>query len=445
MRCCLCGTESMFETSMCFECTVRELPKLNVDTSREVDRCSTCMRYSVPPSGWTTLRFEGPEMLAYLLKKIPELAKLKLVDAYFIHSEEHSKRVRMKVSIDRTSEMDIFGLEHAEELDITWVIKGKHCLDCARAASNQTWNCVVQLRQKCQSKQTLLLLEQAILKAGLHEETTDIKGEQDGIDFFYISRTASLKLVRFIEEYAPAKVKISEQLVKLDKKSNNSRYKFAYSVEIPALNVNDLVYLPDTLGKKLSLTDMCVVLRISKSILLADSKGQVKDLGRIEYFKYARAMRVLGSSKAQRSFEVIEVDGKGIPSKMDETAKDAAPGMQLNFGKNRIYDVVLLKNDGEMVNAKTLVKGLGAGDRVIGYDLMNLNTNLEIDASIFLLKKESEVSSKWKIKRLGGGYQTEDASAMIIDAVRNDPSLLKTVNIYDENDQIIKGIGSLVL
>ncbi|KAI5169603.1 hypothetical protein NEIRO03_2684 [Nematocida sp. AWRm78] len=34
---------------------------------------------------------------------------------------------------------------------------------------------------------------------------------------------------------------------------------------------------------------------------------------------------------------------------------------------------------------------------------------------------------------------------MIIDAVRNDPSLLKTVNIYDENNQLIKGIKHLTL
>ncbi|EIJ89376.1 60S ribosomal export protein NMD3 [Nematocida parisii] len=495
MRCCLCGSESMFDTSMCYECTVRELPKLSIDTTREVDRCGTCMRYSVPPSGWTTLRFEGPEMLAYLLKKVPELARMKLVDAYFIHSEEHSKRVRMRISIDRTGELNMCSVEYSQELEIMWVIKGKHCLDCARAASNQTWNCVVQLRQKSELKQTLLLLEQSILKAGLHEECTDIKGEQDGIDFFYMSRTACLKLVRFIEESVPTKVKSSEQLVKLDKKSNNSRYKFAYSVEIPALNLNDLLYVPVPLCKKLSLTEMCIVLRISKSVLLADSKGQVKDLSRIDYFKYSKSIRVLGSSKAQSKFEVVEVDGYHKPSKSTQTTQghtrsnnssginndqghtrsnsgisnistssgisstsgissisndqghtsSGTRGIHLNFGRNMVYDVLLLKSDGELVNTKTLVKGLVPGDSVVGYDLMNLNTNLDIEGSIVLLKKESEITSKWKIKRICGGYQTESTSAMIIDAVRNDPSLLKTVNIYDENNQLIKGIKHLTL
>ncbi|KAH9386531.1 60S ribosomal export protein NMD3 [Nematocida major] len=439
MRCCLCGIESMFDASMCFDCAVRELPKLKLETTRQIDRCSTCMRYSVPPSGWTTLRFEGPEMLAYLLKKIPELSKLRLVDAYFIHSEEHSKRVRMKVSIDRTEEVGMPGAEHTEELDVTWVIKGKHCLDCARAASNQTWSCVVQLRQKSKTKQTLLLLEQAILKAGLHEETTDIKGEQDGIDFFFNSRTASLKLVRFIEDYAPSRVKVSEQLVTLDKKSNNSRYKFAYSVEIPALNVNDLLYIPEALAKKLSLTVMCIVIRISQSILLADSRGQVKDLGKVDYFRFAKSIRVVGNSKTQSLFQVVEVDGQNQHAHKGK----AGASTHLNFGRNQIYNVVLLKGDGELVDAKTLVKGLEPGVNVVGYDLINLNTNLDIDASIFLIKKETGVNLKWKIKRVGGGYQTEHASAMIIDAVRNDPSLLKTVDIYDENDKLIKGISLL--
>lgn len=436
----------MFEAPMCFECTVRELPKLKIETTRQIDRCSTCMRYSVPPSSWTTLRFEGPEMLAYLLKKIPELAKLRLVDAYFIHSEEHSKRVRMKISIERTGELGIEGIEHAEETDITWVIKGKHCLDCARAASNQTWSCVVQLRQKTLSKRTLLLLEQAILKAGLHNETTDIKGEQDGIDFFYNSRTASLKLVRFIEEYAPTKVKISEQLVTLDKKSSNSRYKFAYSVEIPALNVNDLIYIPQVLAKRLSLTQMCLVVRISKSVLLADTKGQVKDLGKVDYFRFSKEIRVIGSIDAQKSFEVVEVEGqykKTVQKK--STEHQAHTGNHLNFGKNRVYDVLLLREDGEMVTSKTLVKGLEVGTKVFGYDLINLNTNLEIESQIFLVKKETEVNSKWKIKRIGGGYQTEDKSNLIIEAVKADPSLLKTVDIYDENDMLIRKIESLCI
>ncbi|KAI5170089.1 hypothetical protein NEIRO03_2755, partial [Nematocida sp. AWRm78] len=266
-----------------------------------------------------------------------------------------------------------------------------------------------------------------------------------------------------------------------------------YSVEIPALNLNDLLYVPVPLCKKLSLTEMCIVLRISKSILLADSKGQVKDLSRIDYFKYSKSIRVLGSSKAQSKFEVVEVDGyhksnksnqsnqstsgnqghirstsndRGISSTgtssagisnagacMTGISNDSAGissacismgnnqghisstsstsnnsmtsagacipgtssmpsttrtgGIHLNFGRNMVYDVLLLKSDGELVNTKTLVKGLVPGDSVIGYDLMNLNTNLDIEGSIVLLKKESEITSKWKIKRICGGYQTE--------------------------------------
>ncbi|KAI5169811.1 hypothetical protein NEIRO03_2711, partial [Nematocida sp. AWRm78] len=296
-----------------------------------------------------------------------------------------------------------------------------------------------------------------------------------------------------------------------------------YSVEIPALNLNDLLYVPVPLCKKLSLTEMCIVLRISKSILLADSKGQVKDLSRIDYFKYSKSIRVLGSSKAQSKFEVVEVDGyhksnksnksnqstsdnqghirstsndRGISSagagmtgistssacmsndsgtssasmtsacmsmsnnqghirstssasnnsisgtsmpgacmtnnsmtnnsmpgtgtSMPSMPSTSMPstgacmpittrtsGIHLNFGRNMVYDVLLLKSDGELVNTKTLVKGLVPGDSVIGYDLMNLNTNLDIEGSIVLLKKESEITSKWKIKRICGGYQTE--------------------------------------
>ncbi|OAG29660.1 nonsense-mediated mRNA decay protein 3 [Nematocida displodere] len=458
MRCCLCSSEMVAEgMSMCFTCAVRELPSLNVETRKYVDRCSTCMRYSVPPSGWIHLRYEGPEMLAYLLKKTPELARLKLADAFFNHSEEHSKRVRITVSFDRSSELREYSQEHIETTEIVWTIRGKHCLDCARAASNQTWSSVVQLRQKSAYKSTLLIMEQAILKAGLHNETTDIKGVQDGIDFFFNAKTPALKLVRFIEETLPARVKYSEQLVTLDKKSSNSRYKLTFSVEVANLNKNDLIHLPEKLAKKLALSQVCAVLRVSKFISFVDTRGTVKDVGKIDFFKHINEITLLSTDKDLIAFDVAEIEDQyrqspktsqnpKSPQNPKSSKSSSTPEAEtLNYGKNSQRSVVLVKEDGEMVSAQTFLANVSEGTSLLGYDLSNLHTNLEIDSPIFVLKKKVLIDEKWRIRRITGEVHSHGDARALLEELREFPALCKSVNVYDENNRLVDDFKSLRL
>ncbi|KAI5186263.1 60S ribosomal export protein NMD3 [Nematocida homosporus] len=384
MRCCLCGGISLANQSMCGPCGARELPNLAIQLKRSVDRCSTCLRYSMPPSSWVALRFEGPEMLAYLLRAVAELNKLSLVDARFIHAESHSKRLHVAVQIDRSGEL---GAPYTEEVLLEWKIIGKHCLDCARAASNQTWSSVVQLRQKASGKKTLLGLEAAVVKAGLHTETTDIKGVADGIDFFFKGRTPALRLVRFLEGIVPCRLKISEQLVKMDKKSNDSRYKFAYSVEVPGLDEDDLILLPEEAGKDLGCLRVTAVLRVGRSVVLADANGRVVEMGKEGYFRWARDIKVVSLGSKAVEMEVVEVE-------RSSAWRDERNG--LAYGANRMTEVVVVRPNGELADARTYVTNLRPGEVVLAHDLSTLHTEEDL-AAVFVLKR-AELGS-WRLYR----------------------------------------------
>lgn len=438
MQCYLCGGDAVERMALCIYCAIKELPKLEIEGTRIAERCSTCLRYSIPPLGWVHLRYEGPEMLSYLLKKVPGIEKIALKEAEFVHSEEHSKKLCVMVKIDRSKELKEYEIEHSEEVLLHWRIRPKHCLDCARIASNQTWSSVVQLRQKSNSKRTLLVIEQAILKAGLHHETTDIKGVADGIDFFFRGRTPALKLIRFIEKMHPARTKSSEELVKMDKKSHNSRYKFAYSIEIPGVNKDDLVYLPKELAKKLSLDRVCIVWRVAKSISLIDSRGYVKELGKIEYFKYAKEIKVIASEKSLVTLEVVEAQGEY--KRKTPTQRETET---LNYGKNVMEDIVLLRNTGEFVETKTFLKGLSAGEKVLGYDVEDLYTDIELGVSVIPVKREIMIGRNWRIRRLSGVAHADKDVEMLIDEAQNNPSLLKSINLYDENNELVEKVRML--
>lgn len=63
--------------------------------------CSYCERYLQPPKYWLACQPESKELLTLCLKKIKALNKLKLIDASFIWTEPHSKRIKVKITIQK--------------------------------------------------------------------------------------------------------------------------------------------------------------------------------------------------------------------------------------------------------------------------------------------------------------------------------------------------------
>ena len=57
--------------------------------------CKSCGRYLVPPKQWIRAELESKELLTFCIKRIKGLQKVKLIDASFIWTEPHSKRIKV--------------------------------------------------------------------------------------------------------------------------------------------------------------------------------------------------------------------------------------------------------------------------------------------------------------------------------------------------------------
>lgn len=55
-------------------------------------------RYLQPPSEWVACTLESRELLGLCLKKLKGLQKVKLIDAGFVWTEPHSKRIKVQIS-----------------------------------------------------------------------------------------------------------------------------------------------------------------------------------------------------------------------------------------------------------------------------------------------------------------------------------------------------------
>jgi nonsense-mediated mRNA decay protein 3 len=100
--CCLCGIPILSNpANMCGNCL-----KTQVDITEGITKqvtlfwCRGCGRYQGPK--WMSLELESRELLALCLKKVKGLHKeVKLVDAGFVYTEPHSRRLKVKLTIQK--------------------------------------------------------------------------------------------------------------------------------------------------------------------------------------------------------------------------------------------------------------------------------------------------------------------------------------------------------
>ena len=70
-----------------------------------------------PPNTWVIAELESRELLAICLKKLRGLKSVRLIDAHFVWTEPHSKRLRVKLTVQK----EVFTstiLERAFEVEI---------------------------------------------------------------------------------------------------------------------------------------------------------------------------------------------------------------------------------------------------------------------------------------------------------------------------------------
>ncbi len=131
----------------------------------------SCERWLQPPAHWITASPESRELLALCLRKLRGLSKVRIIDASFIWTEPHSRRIKVKITIQQEA---FQGTILQQTFEVEYVVAYHQCPDCAKSFTANTWRAVVQVRQKVPHKRTFLYLEQLILKHSAHKDTINM-------------------------------------------------------------------------------------------------------------------------------------------------------------------------------------------------------------------------------------------------------------------------------
>lgn len=249
--CCLCGTSIRANSAnTCASCL-----QTNHDVTKDFAKngvllkCKGCERYQkASQEGWIECDIESKPLLALCLKKIKGLDSVSLIDAKFVWTEEHSKRIKVKLRVQKEVTKDAI---LQQDCVVEFVVQNKFCDDCHAKEASFAWDSVVQLRQKVSHKRTFLYLEQLIIKHGEDENTIKIEPKPDGVDFFFAAKNDAVRFLDFLQTVIPVKYKVAKQVVSIDVKSNVCKYNTTFSTEIVPICKDDIVCFPKGIANKL--------------------------------------------------------------------------------------------------------------------------------------------------------------------------------------------------
>lgn len=440
----------------CYDCI-----KMNVDITEGIPReanvsfCRNCERFLQPPQQWIKANLELRELLALCLRRLKGLNKVRLVDALFIWTEPHSRRIRVKITVQGEAMANAI-VQQTFEVEFTVI--AMQCPDCAKSYTANTWKATVQIRQKVAHKRTFLYLEQLILKHNAHVDTVSIKEAKNGLDFFYSQKNHAVKMLDFLTAVAPIKAKKSEELISVDTQSGNSSYKFSYSVEIAPICRDDLVVLPKKLAHSMgNISRLVLCSKVTNCIQFIDFNTlQVADLAAHIYWR-APFPSLLDVTQLVE-FVVLDVEPTG-----DMRGKHVLADVEV------CREVDLGNNDNSFYVRSHLGAILHPGDSCLGYFLSNSNLNSElweeIDSSntpdVVLVKKHYPRKSRksknrqWKLKRMAKEHndivanddsrqarqeqeRAERDYELFLQELEEDDELRQTVNLYKHHNNAVQ-------
>ncbi|CAG8787027.1 8817_t:CDS:2, partial [Gigaspora margarita] len=361
--------------------------------------CRNCERYLQPPNIWIRAELESRELLSLCLKKLKGLNKVKLIDAGFIWTEPHSRRIKVKLTVQK----EVFISTLIQQItEVEFVVNYQQCGDCTRLMAKNTWQAMVQVRQKVNHKRTFLFLEQLILKHHAHKDTINIKEVKDGLDFFYAHKSHAVKMVEFLNAVVP---------------------------------INPLV--------------LCY--RVGNSIHIMDPNTlAVSEISTSVYWR--QPFNSLATTKNLVEYYVLDVEPLG-PTRGKYILADILVARSSDFGKNDIT-----------FYARSHLGGiLSPGDNVMGYDLSSSNFNdFAYDSlnqnylpDVVLVKKSYPQKRRknrrnWKLKSLAKEEEKLDLEKMDQDYelflrdLEEDSELRQNVNLYKANNNNAMDIDTTV-
>jgi len=374
VACCMCSASIQPNpTNMCVQCirTTVDITE-GIATKPTMYQCRGCLRWLKP--GWVKADYESRELMAICLRKVQGLGKVKLVDASWIWTEIHSRRLKLKLTVQKEV---INGAILQQSFAVEFSVKNQQCVDCQALYTNSTWKAVVQVRQRVEHKRTFFHLEQLLLKHNAHQYAINVQGHKDGIDFFYGEQNNAARMISFLENVTPCRTKSSKKLVGADNHSNTYNFHYSYLVTIVPMCKDDLVLLPKKLAETMGqFPRVCLVQRVNSNVILVDPFSAQTAEANIEHCG-RHAIRVLLDGKRLTKFTVLGIE-PALP------VRKATMPHRRRMRKARMAEVTLArerdlgKNDETVVAMTHLGHLLKTGDSVLGYHLTNENLDEEV-------------------------------------------------------------------
>lgn len=463
--CCECGTPiEPNATNMCVPCL-----RSRVDVSEGIPKqgilyfCKGCERYLQPPDTWITAALESRELLSICLKKLKGLNKVRLIDAAFIWTEPHSRRVKVKLTIQKEV---LNGAILEQSFVVEFVVNTQLCTDCHRQEAKDFWKANVQVRQKVVHKKTLLYLEQLILKHKAHAQCVGIKQVHNGIDFYFSHKCFAQRFLEFLKSMVPIRWQFSQTLISHDIQNATFNYKSTYSVEIVPVCKDDVVCLPKKLAQSLgNMSQIALVQRVTQTVQLIDpttlNRADVTDK---QYWK--ETFDSIATTKQLIEFTIMDIDicgGGGDSRRVDASLGNLSQRHVLaDAWVVRSSELGVATDGDDMIHCRThLGHLLNPGDLCLGYDLRNSNANdVDFDKlrrsgsnfpDIVLVKKVyadkgSRIRRrKWKLKHLDREVDDDASSAGgdyedFLQDLEEDPTIRQGVNIFVDKDKLARQI-----
>lgn len=459
--CCQCGV--LIEPNalnMCNGCIQTQVDITEqIPKQGQLQMCNKCTRYLQPPNTWISAQLESRELLTVCLKRIKGLNKeVRLIDAGFIWTEPHSKRIKVKLTVQKEVTQ---GAVLQQTFIVEFTIFNQICNDCQRIEAKDYWKALVQVRQRTSHKKTFFYLEQLLLKHNAHADASNIKQVHGGLDFYFAEQNSARKLVDFLMCVVPCRFETSKRLISHDIHSNIYNYKYTTAVEIVPICKDDIVCLSKQQSKQLgNIGPLCICSRVTQNIYLIDPKTlKVASISSNDYWR--SSFVALCDSKHLAEYIVCDVNI------LDSNSKPHVYGKESK--KHVLAEVFVIKSSeiGIVDKQYSTISHLGhilhPGDTVMGFDLQNSNISdsslnqYDIDqlADVILVKKVYADKStrnrrrRWKLKHLdvedvGSVDSTIERDYMeFLEDLEEDPVLRQNVNVYRDEKKFQQSSDSI--
>jgi len=454
--CCVCSCPMPpNDSAMCANC-LRSDVDITEGFSRHIvlPHCRGCNRYNSPP--WVKCELESRELLAVCLKKIKGLKKqVKLIDANFLYTEPHSKRVKVKLIVQKEIANGAI-VQH--DFVIEFVVQNNQCDDCKRNYTPHLWVASCQVRQKANHRRSLFFLEQLILKHDAVDKILQVTQCREGFDFFFASKSHCNAFANFVQSHFPCTNKEARQLVTHDAKSNTFKFKYTSLLDLCTVCKDDLVYFtPKLRSQNGGIGSLLLARKVSTGITLVDPTTlQSCFVAKVKY--YENPFYPVCTRRHLTEFVVLDVEverteeSKITPQKRVGVTKHLQM-CQIELARIGDFGV----NDDRITVRSHLGKHLHAGEHVLGYDIRTINASgiddevlQQASASIILVRKKYKATQKrrierrkWKLKRM----QVENDEGLVRvkdtakdeqdffdfqDDIEEDPELRREVNLYKD-------------